>query len=541
MDHTALLKKAISEESLRLALDHSIYDRIKRDFFYNPIEINYAIQNKDRIISELLFELNTPENYQQRTAFCYFPPKTKLTFRRLIYIPIKDLAVRYSFVKTISDYIDGRFSKNCFSNRLERKNPQKYFLQDYAVLSYPKWCKWQKVNCESDYVLLKTDITSFYDSISHDYLIEAISKEMEIPIDCRFLKIFNSILKVPLVSYSTKNKNINIKNYLKQGLATGSGCDGFLANVYLKDSDDLMRTIKGIKYGRYVDDIRIFARKRINVLNAIKILQENLLGKGLNLNGAKTELAEDKQTKMLIVSKGSPSMDIEDDEYVNIPRINTLIKKVDKDFYEFNEKFKAYPDFLTKPEQKESRAKDYCKFMSTKDENGENSLLKLNKRTEKHILALSEIISKWQGASKHAVWLLAESAFFDGVLTKTQDAAIKAIINLLSSNEVSSYGKYRLLHHLLKIRNNDTKDSFLMRLPKVERRKINDKVGKFLSIPSLELNIITLVLMFYKYKRSAKKVREIATNHFLKNENLKEVPHFIQESLEYMESINMIK
>ena len=75
MDHTKLLIETISEKSLAKAFEFVIYDRVKREYFYNPIEINFAIKNKDLLIDELLFELKQPENYRPRTAVSYFTPK----------------------------------------------------------------------------------------------------------------------------------------------------------------------------------------------------------------------------------------------------------------------------------------------------------------------------------------------------------------------------------------------------------------------------------------------------------------------------------
>lgn len=531
MDHNTLLLKAISKESLKLGFNHAVYDRVKRDYFYDPIEINHALQHKDEIIDELEFELSQPENYQQRTSLCYFPPKTRLTFRRMIYIPIKDLCVRYSFIHTMAQYIDGRFIQNCFSNRLEGKNSNKYFLQDFSEISHPKWCIWQKENSEKEYILLKTDISSFYDSVSHEYLHEAISKELDIPLNSRFLKIFDKILKIPLISYSTKSKSLSNKTLLMQGLAIGNNCDGFLANVYLKDTDILMESVPNTIYGRYVDDIRIFAKKRTAALNAIKILQENLLTKGLNLNGAKTELAEDTSSKLRLVSKANPYH--EDEE--NQSRRNKLSEKVDKRFYEFEEIFDPIPSFINNFEEKDSRAKDYCKFVSTKDEHDNFKLLKLEDRTIEHVFTLSSIIKKWQGASKHASWLLIETAFFNNVPRITREEAKKEILNLVSSKEVSSYGKYRILHHLVKNRG-QRGSSFFDKLKSLEKQIIYKQISDYLVTPSIELNIISLVILSRRY-RSAEKVKRYVKQKISKSNVNREIPHFMEADLFNLKSI----
>jgi hypothetical protein len=56
-------------------------------------------------------------------------------------------------------------------------------------------------------------------------------------------------------------------------------------------------------YGRYVDDMRLFGNSRQEVLQNLRILQEQLLRKGLNLNSSKTEIAEDQQSRDLLMSR----------------------------------------------------------------------------------------------------------------------------------------------------------------------------------------------------------------------------------------------
>ena len=445
----------------------------------------------------------------------------------MIYIPIKDLIFRYSILYVIAKYSDNKFIKNCFSNRLEHDESKKYFLQSFSEISHPSWCRWQKSECETESVLLRTDISSFYDSVAHDYLLDAVSKELDIPRDCKFINTLNIVLKVPLQSYSTKTKRLNNRTILRQGLAIGNNCDAFLANLYLKDSDDLMTSVKNIKYGRYVDDIRIFAKDRRVALNAVKILQENLLTKGLNLNGSKTELAEDNKSKIKIVSRETPY----DDEDLESTNEKVIKNKIDKSFYEFEETFPPIPNFLNNFEEKDSKAKDYCKFLSTK--NNKLKFVQLKERTIDHIFTIAEIIKKWQGASKHASLLLVESAFYNKVLRNTRNEARKKILELIKSKEVSSYGKYRIIHHLIKIRKNKKKNSFFDQLNITEKNILYSQIDDYLKTPSLELNVIALILLNKKIN-NIKSVEVYIEKFYSLNLNQKKIPGFLFDSLEYL-------
>ncbi len=531
--------EAISEESLQNSFDFAIYDRIKRECFYNPIEINYAIKNRKKIIAEVHFDIQHPSSYIQRTAFCFYAPKTKLTFRRMIYIPIKDLIIRYSVFYQIAKQLDAKLIENCFSNRLERDSAKKQFLQDYAENGHPNWCNWQHQKCEGDSVLLKTDISSYYDSISHNYLSTMVANDLNIPIESKFMNLFIKILQIPIVAYSTKTKKINSQSTIQQGLAIGNNCDGFIANLYLNDTDHLMESLPNISYGRYVDDIRIFAKNRVAAMHSMRILQENLLGKGLNLNGAKTELAEDKESKLQIASKVPSPTGEEENEYREA--LNSQLKgKIDKQLFEFNETFKAKPDFLEIFDEKDSRAKDYCKYLSTKDESDEFKFVKLKERNLDHIYSISEIIKKWQGASKHASWLLIESAFYNKVLKNVRQEAKKQIISLLKSKEVSSYAKYRILHHLLKRRNNSNHSNFLKQLNKKYKDSIYELIPTFLDYPSLELNIFALILIKYKCTSKEFFLNEIEDLKVTSKKS-EPIPEFMDDAIDMIKKIRSFK
>src|SRR6266436_5413471 len=97
MDHQRAMSRLRDPELLRRALAYAIYDRTHTDFFYDPFEIEYAATHGEEIVAELIEELRVPADFNQRPAFAYFPPKNALCDRRLVYIPIKDLTLRYAF------------------------------------------------------------------------------------------------------------------------------------------------------------------------------------------------------------------------------------------------------------------------------------------------------------------------------------------------------------------------------------------------------------------------------------------------------------
>jgi hypothetical protein len=109
--------------------------------------------------------------------------------------------------------------------------------------------------------LIKTDISAFYDSVSHQYLVKTLAKQLYIKPETAFLRLFKKLLCVHVISYCQKAKTVQSPKTLHQGLTIGNNLEGFLANLYLKNIDDAMQSA-GIEFGRYNDDMRIFAENR---------------------------------------------------------------------------------------------------------------------------------------------------------------------------------------------------------------------------------------------------------------------------------------
>ena len=280
-----------SREILASALNYALFDRVNGDFLFDPTEIENARANPETIIDELIEELEDPSQFEPRPAFAFFTPKNHLCDRRSIYIPIKDLTVRYSMAIVFSEQIESEIHQHCFAYRRATGNyVLNRFTEEFSTGGWARFCQWQAERCEDNSVLLRTDISSFYDSISHDYLVHAICKHLALPTDCALVSLFQRLLKVPVISYDSSTGQIIGPVKTCQGLPIGDGVEGYLANLYLKDVDDVMIQADA-RYGRYVDDIRLFGNSSQEVLQHLRILQEQLLGKGLNLNSSKTKMA----------------------------------------------------------------------------------------------------------------------------------------------------------------------------------------------------------------------------------------------------------
>ncbi len=493
MDHIRLLKEIIDYKNLELAFRYALYDRTNNDYYYDYFEIDYVVKNKNKIICQLIDELKNIEKYTLRTAYAFYPPKNNLCFRRMVYIPFKDLLVRYAVIIVFSKYLDNKFYEYCFANRITKCNQYKISLfENFSQTSWPKFCSWQKENTKKYKILLRTDISAFYDSISHKELINKVSEELSVEIDSDLIRLFKKLLEVPVISYSNLDRTVKDPKKIAQGIPTGNNTEGFLANLYLKNIDESMQSLNNIEFGRYNDDMRIFGNSRQEVLKALLILQEKLLSIGLNLNSSKTEIAENEAELENLRSK---IIDISSDpyfeEYNTGEIISTLSKHIDKNFDEFDQTFK--PNDLI---DSNINAKNYCKFLSHTDKYG-RKLLNNSDRSPEHVEKLEEIIIKWQGSSKHASWLIIESAFYSGIPKTTKKSALEIIFRLLQSDYVNPYAKYKLINHILKQRtkNADNKYRFLDLLDENFKNKLIEIAPILVNTPAFEINIAVLYLL----------------------------------------------
>lgn len=489
MDHIKLLNQVRSKETIRLAFQYALSDRLHNDSYFDHFEIEYVKKFQDKIIEELLQELKKADQFSPRTGYAYYLPKTEICYRRMIYIPFKDLVVRYAFVIVLAKHLDQGLSENCFANRRAKGEQAKEFLlEDYYKVSLPNFRNWQK-DCADKYdILIKTDISAFYDSVSHQYLVKTLAEQLCIKPDTAFFRLFKKLLCVDVISYCQKSKTVQSPNTLHQGLIIGNNLEGFLANLYLKNIDDAMQSA-GIEFGRYNDDMRIFAENRKIAQLHLLILQDHLLTKGLNLNSSKTEIAENKEKLEQLQTKVydlSPSLYDNSEEnqaggYIKgVYKKNEVQKNIDPELDDLDK------DFNPNGEIKEDKdAKNFCKFFQKR---------KTKKRLPVHIKKLEIILTNWQGNSKYASWLIVDSIYNKDVPSETKTAAIEVLFNVLHSFKALSYTKYRLIHNLIHLIPDLQTPEFrvIHQLDDNRKGELRKILFKLLKQPAFELNIIAL-------------------------------------------------
>jgi hypothetical protein len=522
MDHIKLLNQVRSKETIIVAFKYALNDRLHNDSYFDHFEIEYVQKFQDKIIEELLQELKEADQFSPRPAYAYYLPKTELCYRRMIYIPFKDLVVRYAFVIVLAKHLDHGLSENCFANRRAKGEKTKEFLlEDYYQVSLPNFRNWQK-NCANKYdILIKTDISAFYDSVSHQYLIKTLAEQLCIKPETAFFRLFQKLLCVDVISYCQKAKTVQSPKTLHQGLTIGNNLEGFLANLYLKNIDDAMQSAtidnamqsERIEFGRYNDDMRIFAENREIAQLHLLILQDHLLTKGLNLNSSKTKIAENKKQIEKLRTKVydiSPSLydNSEENEaggYIDVVvKTNEVQKNIDPELDDLDNNFDPNGEITA-----EKDAKNFCLFFSKN--------LKPQKRIPAHIKKLEIILTHWQGRSKNASWLIVNSIYNKDVSLETQMASIKGLFNVLHSFEALSYTKYRLIHNLIHLKPDPNTPKFrvIHHLDDSRKEELRKILLDLLKQPTFELNIVALYA-FRVLGDSSKDIEKYAHQHIPK-------------------------
>lgn len=170
-------------------------------------------------------------------------------------------------------------------------------------------------------IVLRTDVKSFYESIPHDKLLAKINDN-------------------PLLSFLSKKLIWKIlKDFLaasgatdKVGIPRGIGVSAYLAELYMRDIDKDISSLKDVTYyARYVDDIIIVFTPTSNqttptYIDQVKSIMET--GTGLKMNLAKTnELDLVKSNAAWVLNFLGYQFQFKDLKFVQIKLTNDKMNK----------------------------------------------------------------------------------------------------------------------------------------------------------------------------------------------------------------------
>jgi hypothetical protein len=458
----------ISTAELNTGLSHAIFAREKEDHFCDEAEMAYGRASREEIVARLHGELQA-DTYTPGTGFDYYPHKNVLCRRRMAYIPLEDLAVRYVFARRIARALpqrpDSVFSA-VFANRGDRLL-KPYF--DEAM----RFRQWQANQEPTHNALVKTDISSFYDSVSHSVLLNAAKL-----LGIQDLEVFSLILRVPLISIDPRSSSATTRTSTS-GLVIGCACDQVFANLYLKPVDDAMFEFPKLSFARYSDDMRIFAVSSETASDALFVLQQLLLSRGLNLNSTKTSLhvtrADMKATRTPSFDMGLSGVALEDgDEDVTVERRgDEILQALDPPLDELPEGLSIEDEL--QPDDN-LRAAGALLRRASRDTPTEVSHAFVDRAVE--------LVRLDPGQSKSTAWLLVFSITTLDVPADTRDYASTETLKLLADATADNYLKARFLSMLCRhkrlARLGEHRDAFIA------------AAAASLAVPSYSLNVASL-------------------------------------------------
>jgi len=511
MNKNFWLEQIKKREVFERAYVYAIYYQIKEDAYCNFIEIAYYRENKEKLFKEIESSLENPSLYEPETAFSFYLPKSDMFFRRMIYTPFKDLVIKFIFVSVLAELLDFTFVQNCFSHRFDRKfeknqKSKRSLYKPYYEEGFKEFIAWQLAQVENSSCMLKTDISSFYDSISHEYLLSAISRKLNISNESHFMILFSKTLKFTSCYYSIVDGKL-CETYNTQGIPIGNSAEGFIANILLHEVDEALFNL-GIKFGRYVDDFRFFTDNKTELLKTLIILQEFLLKIGLNLNTSKTKIIE-AQEKIINFIKhsdrsgvyGMPCEEEDDSESKPEKKLDKtqIIKEIDSQkasdqyeklyFYKYPKKLLKIDDF------DEDEAANFCIFMNKIKFNA-----KLENQTfSKQMECLYILSTKYPKYWKDYSWLFVKFIALD-YSNEIQNISIKYLFKVFDDKDVNIFIKTRIIHHLVNPRKGAI--TYIERIGRNTklRNRIIEHITKLMKISciALQLNCIYAYYLIFK-------------------------------------------
>jgi|GEM_PF-2587976 len=445
-----LFDQITSEDNVRLAVKLTLND-VSKEMFCNPIQIEHCRANQVKYIKMVRSRLLDYQNFETKVAVRALKRKNAFALRNFVTPDIEDNIARMAVVLPIANELEARLIDNCFSNRRgEQVKLNNSLTEDYAKHGWPKFCEWQAAAVKNYNLLLKTDLSSFFDSVCHEHLINAIRKEFGIPSNDPLVFLLKQMFKVKHV-YSGHSDPKEVIH----GITIGPLGNHVFANLLLNEIDHIMLSIAGIEYGRYVDDIRIFASSKQKIKTALNTLQMKLYEIGLNLNGAKTQYAGNtKLLNKLLSEKFFTYLDDEDIVNYRAPSlkreseiVSDMQRYHDSKVHDVNLPFNAdYRDLASwkrvKVMSRSDLRKEYLHSI--------NQALRIDPGKINHIAVnrLIRLICDDPDNEKFACWLISGIVTSPMISKSKRKKYLRKALNLMLSKDVTSYAIFRILYFL---------------------------------------------------------------------------------------------
>ena len=233
-------------------------DRIYKGYFR---QLYSAYATADEILLRHLRGRLERGIFEPDDACKLFLPKPSGILRPYTLLGIEDQIVYQSMANVVADrllpYVRGRYNRQVFGHQ---------YAGSSSLWFYRKWSSGYKAfntaaetAFSSGYAWTASfDLTAFYDSIDHDVLTHMLRG---IGLDQDF-----SLELTRLLNRWTATRT---QIYHHHGIPQGPLSSGLISETVLKHFDENFRTRFDVRYFRYVDDIRLFAKSEDHLRHAL--------------------------------------------------------------------------------------------------------------------------------------------------------------------------------------------------------------------------------------------------------------------------------
>ena len=179
---------------------------------------------------------------------------------------IKDKIIQRVLYQNMNPYFDKTFSKNSYAYR-----PNKSTLK--AINKTTNYIN------QKNFIILKTDIQNFFETIDHDILLKMLDKEIK---DKKLIRLISLFLQVG--GFTQQNYDEHLL-----GVYQGDILSPLLSNIYL-DKMDRYLDENHLNFVRYADDFALFFKSKNEAYEHLKALKKFLKTLKLKLNFDKTKI-----------------------------------------------------------------------------------------------------------------------------------------------------------------------------------------------------------------------------------------------------------
>lgn len=272
-------------------------------------------------------------------------PKSTLSVRPGTVLEIEDMIVLFAVTLSIARQLDKKLPRSVYSWRVKDNSDE--LFHDLEILKMPflkgetirkridiseAWYEqWPQFVEEMEYAyekegysfLVISDIAAYFENLDlkvlRDILVSHLPKQIRI---INFLVAMLEYWAWPAVHGA----------YSPRGIPQGNVVSSFLGNIYLLPLDEgftLFGKSHNIKYFRYMDDVKVFAKEKSVARESLFLMNEKLRSLRLNIQGAKTRILEGPELRSELFD---PELDVVNKLIDQIRRIQTLTTKQRDEF-----------------------------------------------------------------------------------------------------------------------------------------------------------------------------------------------------------------